>query len=693
MADRVKVDERGNLTWDFARGPAIVSATSWTVVADRPPARGTEPFIGIDYESYYSKHYRMDRKTPTWDYVQHMAFDAYLVALDGWTGSKWVRWIGDPARAPWRDVHGLRWIHHNASFDELVTQRLQSDGVVPSDVKPSSVECTADLCTYLQIGRSLESAMRVVFGEQLDKEARAAMLAGSITLERLLNYGGDDARACAQLWDRLGPEWPADERELSRDTRQENWQGVHIADDVAVSIRALEKIRTELVLSLPWAGTDPATSRKAFATACWRAGIAPPKSLSLDDLDTAAWQLQHGRRCPWLTTIYRLTRINLVLEFARSLLLRRRADGTVPFELKYCGAPHTKRWQSTSGLRIQNLDKDDCEGISPRSFFVPGKGEVFIIADLSQIEPRVLNYLAGCTAFLDACRRIGTDGKSVSPYEAHARATMGYTLPTPLKDTDPGLYALAKARTLALGYQAWTDRYIEMARTMAGIPVLMDDESVCERTADGKFNMVATGEQLRRALALDGRHPLAVRHARKELFVFPAAKPTVLEYRRSAVEIVALWARNESTVRSHVGGNCVFTLPSGSRLYYWDITEGEAQQNRHGYEQLPPLKAWVLAEKKNPKTHNEIYGGKVTENQVQLLARDVFAAAKLRVKRDRLPGLRINWHCHDELVARSLIRHADANLARIRLLMSESPTWAPELPVGVDAQIADRYLK
>jgi hypothetical protein len=75
---------------------------------------------------------------------------------------------------------------------------------------------------------------------------------------------------------------------------------------------------------------------------------------------------------------------------------------------------------------------------------IPREGCVFVICDLSQIEPRCLAYLSGNWALLE---RIA-GGESI--YEAHARATMRWT-GGPLKKENPDLYALAKARCIAEG--------------------------------------------------------------------------------------------------------------------------------------------------------------------------------------------------------------------------------------------------
>src|SRR5882724_1290016 len=80
----------------------------------------------------------------------------------------------------------------------------------------------------------------------------------------------------------------------------------------------------------------------------------------------------------------------------------------------------------------------------------------FVICDLAQIEARVLLTLIKDYGQLELIR------KGVSPYEAHARASMGWE-GGELKTEDPKRYKLAKARVLALGYGCGWKKFIFMA--------------------------------------------------------------------------------------------------------------------------------------------------------------------------------------------------------------------------------------
>ncbi|MGN0828102.1 MAG: DNA polymerase [Akkermansia sp.] len=127
---------------------------------------------------------------------------------------------------------------------------------------------------------------------------------------------------------------------------------------------------------------------------------------------------------------------------------------------------------------MQNLHKGEHHGVDMRALFIPRPGHKFVISDLSQIETRVLLYLAGDTTQLEEI------AKGTSPYEAHARASMGWT-GGKLKEEDPGLYALAKARVLGLGFGCGKVRFSDLAKSMVGIE-LTPEEAMEGQTFSGR---------------------------------------------------------------------------------------------------------------------------------------------------------------------------------------------------------------
>ena len=154
-------------------------------------------------------------------------------------------------------------------------------------------------------------------------------------------------------------------------------------------------------------------------------------------------------------------------------------SGRMAYELKYFGAS-TGRWSGGGGLNLQNLNRKTAEGVDLRQAIVAPPGHVLAVADYSQIENRVLLYLAGDVAALDLFRA----NPDADAYEIHARRTMGYAEAEPLKAwcdrTGSNLRQLAKARALGLGFGCGWRKFIDVARVMAGLE-LGEDESKTDR--------------------------------------------------------------------------------------------------------------------------------------------------------------------------------------------------------------------
>lgn len=84
---------------------------------------------------------------------------------------------------------------------------------------------------------------------------------------------------------------------------------------------------------------------------------------------------------------------------------------------------------------------------------------------------------------------------------------------------------------------------------------------------------------------------------------------------------------------------------------------------------------------------NTLYGGKLTENAVQGLCRDLLAAALVRCVR---AGIVVLLHVHDEIVAS--VRGPEEALL-VGQLMAEKPKWAEGFPVACEGEIMPRYAK
>ena len=168
-------------------------------------------------------------------------------------------------------------------------------------------------------------------------------------------------------------------------------------------------------------------------------------------------------------------------------------------------------------------------------------------------------------------------------------------------------------------------------------------------------------------------------------------------WRAANPAIVALWHRLEAEFKS--GGPIirapqrdvrVLTLPSGRRLTYRGV---HAMLNR--WDQ--PSVAFYDPVKKHDV---ETYGGRLTENLTQAVARDVLAAAVVRLQG---AGFKVVGHVHDEVIIEGPGSWVDADgmptgeggaaFAEVRRLMTEPNPWSASLPLRAAGAVMARYGK
>ena len=271
----------------------------------------------------------------------------------------------------------------------------------------------------------------------------------------------------------------------------------------------------------------------------------------------------------------------------------------------------------------QNLPRDVVSGVDIRSLIEAPAGKMLVVCDLSQIEARCILYLAKDQATLDVLRT------GVDVYEAHARATMGYTDPRPLKDVDKALRQLAKARVLGLGFGCGANKFQVVAKMMAGLEISPSE-----------------------------------------------ADRIVTEYRASNPKIVGLWRKLDEALRKSQGTHLIVALPSKRTLVYRDV--------KAGYESsgVIPRNGKMLRSK--------LYGGLLAENLTQAFARDIFMD---RVSVLAGKGYEVILRVHDEAVCLVDEATAEEARKDIETIMSTPPEWCKQLPMGAEATVMRYYAK
>ena len=426
--------------------------------------------LAVDFETDWSADYSV-ADLGTWAYVRDDRFRAHTVSAVADDGFEWV---GNPKQAPWAKFLTYRtWVSHNAWFDSQVYGQC-----IPTGHQPAAWHCTADLMAYLQYPRSLAAAAEHAFGVTVDKSVRELMKGGDLfspPQAEIDAYALEDARWCLKLWQRFSPRWPAHEQALSIHTRVMAARGVGFDQDAAQkALLVLDKAKSKAASRIPWISYHPPSSRNALFAHCDSVGVPRPVTTAEKDPLWEAWLEEHEAAVPFVRELNRWRKLNRTRTVVEAMLARS-ADGRLHAPLRYYGAAVTGRWSGADGLNMQNLNAREAKGgVDLRALVRPAPGNVFVISDLAQIEPRVLAVLCGDEDMLAKVR----EGYGI--YEAHARATMMWD-GGPLKEEQPRLYALAKARVLGLSYGAGAQTFQRVAKIMAGLKL---DEIDAKTTVD-----------------------------------------------------------------------------------------------------------------------------------------------------------------------------------------------------------------
>ncbi len=281
-----------------------------------------------------------------------------------------------------------------------------------------------------------------------------------------------------------------------------------------------------------------------------------------------------------------------------------------------------------------------------RTAFIPGEGKRFLVADFSAIEARVLAWLAGEEWRLDVFR---THGKI---YEASASAMFGVPMEKIRKgNPEYALRGKGKVAELALGYQGGARALVSMGALSMGL-------------SEGELpDIVNRWRKSNRRIqdfwyAVENNAVDTVRYGTVH------AMPKGISFYRD---------RDYLFVR----------LPSGRELFYYhpelvSNAYGKSAVGFHGINQA--TKKWELT---------ETYGGRLTENIVQAVARDLLCGALVNLHR---AGYTVNFHIHDEAVL-EVPEASGKSLGEAVRLMCTLPEWADGLPLNAAGFEGNYYRK
>ena len=342
---------------------------------------------------------------------------------------------------------------------------------------------------------------------------------------------------------------------------------------------------------------------------------------------------------------------------------------------QFYGANRTGRWAGRL-IQMQNLPQnhlDDLDGAREaiasgdydlctllyddipsvlsqliRTTFIAGEGKTFAVADFSAIEARVIAWLSGEAWRLKV---FNSHGKI---YEASASKMFNVPIELVTKGSD--WRAKGKVAELALGYQGAVGALKTMGGEKMGLSELEMDTIVKKWRKANPAIVALWGDLESCAMrAIETRKPVRSIH-----------KGLLFECNGEVMTI---------------------KLPSGRRLFYQSPSFAENKWGRKsirykGMDQTTKQWGWV-----------DTYGGKITENAIQAIARDLLADAIQRVD---AAGFEVVMHVHDEVVVEVPILkkyYESVDLDRICEIMGNTSEVYAGVPFPADGYLTPYYKK
>lgn len=391
-------------------------------------------------------------------------------------------------------------------------------------------------------------------------------------------------------------------------------------------------------------------------------GITPPTKNSVANPEEETWafakddiayqelQKQH----PDLNHIWEARKaIKSTQEISRAnrLLIHSRVHtkNRLAVPIKYCGA-HTTRWSGMNSINVQNFKR----GGELRKSLVAPDGMVVIVADLSNIESRMLAWVAEDETLLSAY------ANKRDIYSEFASKIFGRHVDRKRKEYDAEgneFYPdelegfIGKIAILGLGYgMGWKKFQDTMAKgAMGGPPVFFEDYEAKRIVELYRSNYYPI--------------PLLWRRSEGILFQMCMRRPEITQF--GCCEV----------------GYQKLILPNGLALHYPGLKYDEETSSFSFF---------------NGKYRQNIYGGLFVENIIQALSRVLFGQAAVEINREykQLNG-RLITLTHDETVGVVDQRHINIAVDITSAIMSKRRSWCDDkrLVLASEVKYAREYSK
>ena len=580
----------------------------------------------LDFESYYDKSCSIKQLGPL-GYFSHPDFDAYLVSVVGDNGYKFV---GPPKDLDWARLNGNRIISHNASFDETLYLYGVQQGWWPT-IEPAEWHCTADLVAYLGLPRSLKGASADVFGIAVDKTTRDNM---------------------------SGKRW----EQMTEDFQKEVME--YALQDSELCLRLWQDLGPK------WPDSEKKLSfvnRKAV-----QRGIPMDAELLQTQLDTLKTRLFEAEEIiPWAGE--------------RPLLSRPafddhcRACGIEPPESLAEGDVDAQEW-----LRIHGAKYKWVEAVKNwrRINALKKKLESFDFATMPDGR-----YYGGVMYFGAHTGRFTGSGGNLNLQNLPRDEMFGVNLRHLIAPKPNRRLIVADLSQIEVRTTCWLAGDKQALKDIAESDDIYETFAIRFGMWDKSKGSIRQDPRLRhkvKSIVLGCGYGVgAEKFAMISGMDLKEAEESVELYRTSMKKVKQLWSSYNTDISGSYDARCDFTveLPSSRKLNYGKLRLAR-QNNRNQYV--------ALIQKNGKRLPVKLWGGLITENTSQALARDIFGDILCRIHD---AGMDLIMHIHDEAVIEVDADVAEEKLQEVLKIMSTPPDWIPDIPIAAEGKILTKFEK
>ena len=616
--------------------------------------------ITLDFETFYEQGFSLSNLT-TEEYIRHEKFQVIGVGVK--IDDQETQWITGTHNHIKTKLMEINWdeailLCHNTQFDGAILSFIFN--IVPAIYLDTLGMARAK--HGVDVGGSLAVLVeRYQLGkkgtEVVDAKGKRVEDFDPQDLKQYGEYCKNDVELTYKLYNVLEKDFPPNELKLIDITlRMYTQPTLHLNDgllfDRLDEVKAEKKALLGTLMGRLECDTEECVrkklaSNKQFAELLQEYGVEPPLKISpATGKDTFALAkndegfialVEHDDSFIQELCAVRLGTKSTIEEsrIERFLDIGARNKTLLPIPLKYYGA-HTGRWAGSDKVNFQNLPSRDKKKKALKNAIVAPDNHVIINSDSSQIEARVLVWLAGQNDVVQWYR----EGRDV--YSEFASKVYNKTITK--KDATERF--VGKTCTLGLGYGTGWSKLQHTLKTSPPGADLPDEE--CQRLVR----------------------------------VYRELNNKVIDLWTScdrALEHMANW--NEDMRPYYLGEHkCLLVtsrgiqLPNGLYISYpelrYDTSEGKGKyvyKSRRGMISL--------------------WGGSVVENVVQALARIIVGEQMIKINDKYRPVLTV----HDAIVCVATNEDKDNAIKFITDIMSTPPTWAEGLPVACEAKYGDSY--